>query len=348
MQPGHFNKDDALFNSALGRSLNGQKRMWSGPATSYYGMPLVKKAHWEWQIVLYFFLGGIAGGSYLIATLADLLSAGKERALTRAGRYLSFVCILASPVFLIWDLGRPERFHHMLRVFKLRSVMSIGTWAISFFGMCCGLSTAHQMAQDGLLNWFPALARLIKALPIRLIDIAGSLFGLVVASYTGVLLSSTAVPVWARAKHILGPLFLTSGLSTALASLSFLLSFRRRNRQTIERLEGAEIVAMTTELGLISALVPVLGRLGKPVFRGRSGLLFNTGTVGSGLILPLFLRLFWKSTGKPLPRSLNIGASLLVLVGGMILRHVWIEAGRESADDPEAVHYYNELASRER
>ena len=347
MQPKHLGKDAAMFNSALGRSVNGPGETWSGPATSYYGMPLLKKAHWQWQIILYFFLGGIAGGSYLIATLADWLSAGRERALVRAGHYLSLACILASPVFLIWDLGRPERFHYMLRVLKLRSVMSIGTWAISSFGLCCGLSAMHQMARDGLLDWLPTLARKINALPIKLIGGLGSLLGLLVASYTGVLLSSTAVPVWARAKHVLGPLFLTSGLSTALASLSLLLSFGRRNAPTIEKLERAEIVTMTTELGLISALIPILGRLGKPIFGGQRGLLFTAGTIGGGLILPLFLRLRRRSQGRTMSRSLNSGASLLVLMGGLILRHVWITAGRESADDPKAVHYYNELASRE-
>ena len=85
------------------------------------------------------------------------------------GRYLAFVCVLISPILLIWDLGRPERFHHMLRVLKLRSPMSLGTWALSSFGMCAGLTTVYQMAQDGLLNWLPFFPRLFKALPVRLI-----------------------------------------------------------------------------------------------------------------------------------------------------------------------------------
>jgi formate-dependent nitrite reductase membrane component NrfD len=329
--------------ASAGPVAGGASRTWSGSAKTYYGLPLLKKAHWSWQIILYFFLGGIAGGSFLVSTLADLLQGERHRELIRAGRYLSFVCLLASPILLILDLGRPQRFHHMLRVFKLRSVMSLGSWGLTFFGLCCGLTTARQAADDGLLNWFPMLARLMKALPVKIIEGIGSFAGLFVASYTGVLLSSTAVPLWARAKYILGPLFLSSAFSTALASLSFILSLGRHNQHALEQLENAEIVSMSTELGLLAALPKVLGPLGKPLFTGRPGQLLQAGTIGSGLILPLLTRLSWKLARRASSRQMNIALSLLVLVGGMILRYAWIVAGRASADDPEAVHYYNAL-----
>lgn len=326
--------DSAAISASRGES-------WSGRASSYYNIPLIHKAHWSWEIILYFFLGGIAGGSFLVSTLASLFGSHEDAHLIRAGRYVSFVCILISPILLIKDLGRPERFHHMMRVFKLRSAMSLGTWGLTMFGMFCGLTTAYQMARDGLLDWFPWLSRLMRALPVKLIESIGSFFGLFVASYTGVLLSSTAVPIWARAKHILGPLFLTSGISTALASLSFLLSLGRGNAKTLEKVERAEMVAMASEIGLISALPTVLGPLAKPLFKGKTGMLFGAGTIGTGLIIPLLARLGWKLTRKPTPRVLNIGTSLLTLVGGMLLRYAWIVAGRISADDAQATHHYN-------
>src|SRR5579863_9205584 len=245
----------------------GRGERWQGKASNYYNIPLIHKAHWSWEIVLYFFLGGMAGGSFLVSTIAHLFSADEDAPLIRAGRYLSFVCILISPILLVKDLGRPERFLHMLRVLKLRSVMSIGTWALSTFGLLCGLTTVYQAAQDGLLNWFPLMARLIKAIPIKVIETIGSFFGIVVATYTGVLLAATAVPVWARARNILGPLFFTSGLSTALAAISLILSAGRsnQNHDTLERVERAELIAATTELGLIAALPKTLGPLGKPL-----------------------------------------------------------------------------------
>jgi formate-dependent nitrite reductase membrane component NrfD len=341
------NKPERLGGTATvvrpdrGWAAAGRGEEWLGEASTYYNMPLIKKAHWSWEVILYFFFGGMAGGSFLVSTLADLLGSVKDAALMRVGRYTALICILISPVLLVKDLGRPERFHHMLRVLKLRSAMSLGSWAITVFGICCGLITAHQVANDGPLNWFPPLARSLKTLPVKIIEVIGSVFGLFIASYTGVLLSSTAVPVWARARHILGPLFLSSGLSTALASLSLLLSLGRSKQDTLERLSSAEMITMATELGLISTLPRVLGPLARPLFKGKVGVLFMAGTIGGGLIVPLCTRLGWKLMRKPMPRALNIVTSLMVLVGGIILRSTWIAAGRGSADDPQATHYYN-------
>jgi formate-dependent nitrite reductase membrane component NrfD len=183
---------------------------------------------------------------------------------------------------------------------------------------------------------------------VKLIEIIGNFFGVFVASYTGVLLAATAVPIWARARHILGPLFLTSGLSTGLASLSLILSLNHNNQDTLERVERAELVTMTTELGLISTLPKVLGPLAKPLFKGRTGLLFSIGTIGGGIVVPLLTRLGFKLTRRPTPRTLNIALSLMVLTGGMILRAVWIVAGRASADNPQATHEYNTMEWNEK
>jgi formate-dependent nitrite reductase membrane component NrfD len=276
-------------------------------------------------------------------SLADLLEENQDERLIRSGRYLSFVAILLSPILLIWDLGRPERFLHMLRVLKLRSAMSIGTWALTIFGTFCGLTAAYQMAKDGLLDWMPPLTRLMRAVPVKTIEVIGSLFGLIVASYTGVLLSSTAVPVWGRAKHILGPLFLASGLSTALAGLSLILSLGRPHEETLERLDRAEMVTMGTELSLIISLIPVLGPLVKPLFKGKTGAAFTAGTIGGGIMLPLLTKIVLRLLGRPSASKVTIGTSILVLIGGLLLRYVWIVAGRTSADDPHATHMYNAM-----
>lgn len=349
-QPREQGGTATLITPDQGGYMGGRGERWTGKASNYYHIHLINKAHWSWEIVLYFFLGGLAGGTFLVSTIASLLGSEKDRSIVRVGRYISFICLLISPILLIKDLGRPERFINMLRVLKLRSVMSIGTWALSTFGLFCGITAVHQAANDGLLNWFPFLSRLLKALPIKVIEVIGSFFGMIVASYTGVLLAATAVPIWARARTILGPLFFTSGLSTALAAISFILSLGRGNRRndSLERLERAEIIAATTELGLISALVPTLGPLGKPLFKGRNGMFFLGGTVSSGLVAPLLLRLGWKIASKSTPRGVNIVASLLVLVGGLILRYVWIDAGRKSADDPQATHDYNRIEWQQR
>jgi formate-dependent nitrite reductase membrane component NrfD len=348
---GWMGKDEVTPSKEADHSLlkTRNREVWPEKVSTYYNLPLIKKAHWGWEIYIYFYLGGIAGGSYLVATLADLFGLRRAGELIRTGRYLSLICIVLSPILLVKDLGRPLRFHHMLRILKFRSAMSLGTWGLTTFGMLCGITAAYQMAQDGLLSWFPLMARLMKALPVKAIEAVGAIFGLFVASYTGVLLSSTAVPIWARAKHVLAPLFLSSAFSTGLASLSLLLSFRGKEQQEVlERLENAEIVAMTSELSLLASLPRILGPLGEPLFKGQAGTLFKVGTIGGGVILPLLARLGWKFMRRSTPRTMNIWLSSMVLIGGLILRYEWIMAGRASADDPKAIHYYNDLEWKEK
>src|SRR3712207_3554918 len=88
----------------------------------YYGIPPIKHAHWTWQIPVYFWIGGIGAGTQLFSTVAQRLG-HEDAALKRASRYTVLVSMILSPIFLIWDLGRPERFYNMMRILKLRSPM---------------------------------------------------------------------------------------------------------------------------------------------------------------------------------------------------------------------------------
>ncbi|MFN3337047.1 MAG: NrfD/PsrC family molybdoenzyme membrane anchor subunit, partial [Thermomicrobium sp.] len=100
---------------------------------SYYSLPVIHGPHWRWPIVFYFVLGGLAGGSAVLAAAGRLVGGHWARPIVRAGRYLAFLAVLPGPLLLIIDLGRPERFHHMLRVVKLRSPMSLGVWGLIGF-----------------------------------------------------------------------------------------------------------------------------------------------------------------------------------------------------------------------
>src|SRR5437660_11675154 len=84
---------------------------------AYYDYPVLKAPLWRWEIIWYFFFGGLAAGNYVIASIASLFGARDDRAVARAGYYLSLVTLLPCPILLIKDLGRPERFLHMLRIF---------------------------------------------------------------------------------------------------------------------------------------------------------------------------------------------------------------------------------------
>ncbi len=297
---------------------------------NYYGIPPIKKAHWTWQIPIYFWIGGIAAGVQLFTTLANVLG-HKDQALIRVGRYTALVLMILSPIFLIWDLGRPERFYNMMRIWKLRSPMSNQSWALVVYGNLSGLIAARQAAEDGLLGHNFLSRLLIKAIPARLLGVLALPVALFVGSNTGTLLSATSVPIWARNWALMGPTFLASGVSTALSYLSLVLNLGRWGEErTLHVLRRAERLIILVEMALIAASLVRMGRWGKPLFSKKVAPLFVGGTLIAGIAAP-FALLFGKET-----RGKSILASTLVLAGGLAFRFAVVLAGRESADDPEA------------
>ncbi len=302
----------------------------------YYGRPVIKRSHWLWEIIVYFFVGGVAGGSSVVAAVASRFGTAEDEPVVRTGRYLALLGAIASPILLILDLGVGRRFHKMLRIFKTRSPMSVGSWILAGFGSFTGLAAGVQMARDGLLG-VGRLAGLLAAMPGWFMDGMGSLFGFFLAGYTGVLLTGTAVPLWSKAKRYLGPLFLTSALSTAVAAISLVLSFGRDTPEaTMEKLKRTEKVALLSELGLVVVMKRHLGRTGDPMWRGEHAGL-TSFFVGGGLIAPLVMHLTSDGLGRRLSRLVTIVSSVLVLAGGFAMRYVVIMAGHDSADDPEAL-----------
>jgi Polysulphide reductase, NrfD len=166
---------------------------------SYYGRQIVKTPVWRRDIPAYLFSGGLAAGSALLAAGADLTG---RRALRRVGRLTAFGAIGAGTYFLVNDLGRPERFHHMLRVAKPTSPMSMGTWILAAFGPAAGVAAACEVT--GIAPGAGRAAGLAAA------GVAPAL-----ATYTGVLLADTAVPSWHAAYPELPFLFAGGALSSA-------------------------------------------------------------------------------------------------------------------------------------
>jgi formate-dependent nitrite reductase membrane component NrfD len=298
---------------------------------NYYGIPPIKRAHWTWQIPIYFWLGGIGAGTQLFATVAQLLG-HRDEALTRVSRYTVLATMLLSPVLLIWDLGRPERFYNMMRILKLRSPMSTQSWSLLAFGNLGGLIAARQAAEDGLLLGDNPLSRLfIRLVPARLLTVLVLPFGLFVGFNTGNLVSATSVPIWARNWMLMGPTFLTSGLSTALSWLSLVLHLGRWGEaKTLRVLHRAEKAVIVIESLLIGASLIRMSRWSKPLFSKEVAPLFVGGTLIGGIIAPFVLL-----SGEE-RRSRSMLASVLALAGGLAFRFAIIRAGRKSADDPEA------------
>ncbi len=308
---------------------------------TYYGMPVIKTPHWRWLVIFYFFFGALAGGTYTIGTIADLFS--KDRTLQRACRYLSFVAVLPCPPLLVLDLGRPERALNMFRVLKLRSPMSLGSWALLGLGMVSSASAGLQLLCDLKRD-----SSCFKSLR-RAIGIAGLPFSIFISGYTGVLLAATNVPLWARNYLLIGPTFIASAFSGSFAALSVVLGVRNHERPgTTRALARAETVCLSTELVALTAGLVHLGDLGTPLTRGRIGKYFWPGTYVGGIILPLVFQLSGPVRGRSKSRLARTASALLVLAGGFILRMSMVLAGRESANRPGDYFKYTQAVANRR
>ena len=323
------------MSEAMGKR-NGQPETSHHPETdpkredkNYYGIPPIKHAHWTWQIPIYFWIGGLGAGVHLFSTVAQLLG-HRDEALQRTSRYTVLVTMILSPILLIWDLGRPERFLNMMRILKLRSPMSVQSWSLVAFGNLAGLVAARQAAKDGLLGNSVLSRLVIRTIPERLLSVLALPVGLNVGSNTGNLLSATSVPLWARNWLFMGPVFLASGLSTALSWLSLVLRLTRSGEEkTLRVLHRAEKATILVEAALIAASLARMGRWSKPLFSKEVAPLFVGGTLIGAIIAPFALL-----SGRE-SRSKSILASLLALAGGLAFRFAMIKGGRISADDPE-------------
>ncbi len=304
----------------------------------YYGIPPLKAPHWIWSIWVYFWIGGIGAGAHLVSTIAQLLGI-EDKALYRTAHYTVLVSMLLSPILLIWDLGRPERFLNMLRILKLRSPMSLGSWALFAFGNLGGLIATSQAAHDGLLGR-NFLSRMITTLiPEKLLSVLALPFALFVGAYGGILIAATSVPMWARNWFLMGPTFLASAISTGLSWLSFILHLGEwGERRTLDALQRAERIVLLIEAGLVAGSLVKMGRWGKPLRSRKLAPLFFGGTLLGGILTPLALLSGQETRGK------SLLSSVLVLLGGLAFRYTMVEGGKMSANDPEA---YFTFASKE-
>jgi formate-dependent nitrite reductase membrane component NrfD len=288
--------------------------------------------HWTWWILLYFFIGGIAGTAFLLAAMLDLSggTAGRDGvtppSIVRTGYYLAFIGVCLSGLLLTLDLTRPLRFWHMLienhtgqPMFKAWESMSVGSWGLVLFGLFSFLATLSVVGEDwprlSLLHSGP-VRFLRRPVPRVIVAVLGSLFGLFIAGYTGVLLAVTNRPVWADS-HLLGLLFLVSGASTGAAAL-ILLAVRRRAADpgTLNWLVWFDRNALVLELLVLIAFLVSLRSVAQ-VFVSWWGALLLVGVIGGGILIPLFL----ERGGGHAPRQLVRSASL-VLAGGFLLRMV--------------------------
>src|SRR5271170_1127646 len=222
------------------------------------------------------------------------------------------------PALLVSDLGRPLRFLNMLRVFKWRSAMSMGSWILSAFGGAAFLALAtNELILRGIHSPFLP--------PLRWIcEFAGALTGLLLASYTGVLIGATAIPVWNENRLLLPGHFLTSGLGGSSAILE-LFGFLVPATQIL----GFATTTIETLIGVILELRH--GRVHAPLHDGKSGWTMRVaGTLEGPIALLIRILGHGSANGRYV-------AAACFLVGALCSRYAWIWAGRASAHDPQAL-----------
>jgi formate-dependent nitrite reductase membrane component NrfD len=286
----------------------------------------VAPPQWEWYIVWYFFLGGLAGGAYLIGTLLRLMGDPRDARVARLAFLVAFPAMAICPILLTLDLGHPSRFWHMLvnsrtwgLNFKYWSPMSVGAWALFVFGFFATLSFIEALVHEGRLRHSLArgIAGVMSGALGRVFMVIGALFGLFVAGYTGVLLSVSNQPVWSDT-WTLGGLFLASGLSVAAATLAMLARSRPDAVTTESKLSRADRWFILIELLLLVAFFATLGTLAGRLIAPRWLALW--ALVAIGTLVPLVM---YRSPGTA-PRAAPVLAGWLVLVGGLALRVVVI------------------------
>ncbi len=296
--------------------------------TSYYGRPVVKAAPWEAAIPLYLFMGGIAGGSSLLAAGADLTD---RPALRRGLRIGATGAISVSLAALVADLGRPERFLNMLRVFKPTSPMSVGTWILTAYGPGAVVAGAAEVAKL-LPVRFGVLSTLLDW-AARPAGLAAAAFAPGVASYTAVLLTNTSTPAWHDAHREL-PFVFVGSAAAASGGLGMLLA-------PVAQTGPARMFAIAgaaAELAVEHRMEHSMGLSAEVLHTGHAGTLMQaskiltaTGALGALLV-----------GGRSRWGAAVSGVALLA--GSACTRFGVFEAGPASVHDPK----YTIVPQRER
>jgi hypothetical protein len=236
----------------------------------------------------------------------------------RAAMWVAAVAVVLSPLLLVMDLGRPHLFINMLRVFKPQSAMSMGAWILTGFGACVvpGLIALEVHAVHAFSGVFDQVLGVIAGLLI----FGSAIFGMLLATYTGVLIGATAIPAWFLHRVLLPIHFGIAGLGSAAAVLE-LLGHR------IAPLNALGFFAAAVESVLLLWLtLDKHGAADRAIHEHNSGRLIRTGEILNGP-LALVLRFF----------GLVPLAAISFLIGALVSRFGWIAVGKVSGSDPESV-----------
>jgi formate-dependent nitrite reductase membrane component NrfD len=265
---------------------------------------------WTWYILVYFFVAGLAGGSYFIATFLRRWGTPADEPVARLGFYVPLPATILGALMLTLDLKQPLRFWHMLvnttpgqfgLNFNSTTPMSVGVWALIVASLFALVSFVDALVRDGRIR-HPLgrrLAALLEGGAGKAWEIAGSVLYLFIAGYTGVLLSVSNQPVWSDT-WALGGLFLASGLSGSAALLLLLSRYRQGTAASRGFLELSQRLFAGLELLLLVVLLLTL---------------IGDGTLDQALDLP-WIPLWLLALAGMLPGLRGLAASRLRVTAG--------------------------------
>ncbi|HEX2987739.1 MAG TPA: NrfD/PsrC family molybdoenzyme membrane anchor subunit [Chloroflexota bacterium] len=290
--------------------------------------------HWEWWIVLYFFMGGVAGGAYFLSAVLGLVGTPEDRPVARLGYYIAFPAALVCALLLIVDLGRPERFWHMMVYSndllpwpKWDSPMSVGSYALLFFGGFSFLSFLDALVETGRIPWAPFRLH-YTGWPSMVYSVVGGLFGFFVTAYTGELLATSQLPAWEN-NPFLGALFAASGASTGMAAIALVAVLTGRHvGRSWDKLRRADSVAIVFEFLALLAFLAALGASALVFLSGVNALVLVGGVVLVGLTFPLVCQIRCGFRESHLSQRMTAVTAVLVLLGGLCLRTTIVMGGQ--------------------
>lgn len=289
--------------------------------TSYYGKPVVKPAPWGEEVAAYLFLGGVAGGSGLLAAGGQLTN---RPTLRRNARLSALAAVGLGGVALVKDLGRPERFLNMLRTIKLTSPMSLGSWILSAFSAGAGVAAANEidrMTGDRLP--LGPLRKVLRALE-KPAGLEAAVFATPLAAYTAVLLADTATPTWNEAREDL-PFVFVSSASLASAGLAMVTT-------PVAETGPAQRLAVLGVIGDVAASRLMHRRMdpvaAEPLHHGKAGRMLR---LSEGLAIAGGIGTLLGGRKRPVA----VASGLALLASSALTRFGIFEAGIESAKDPK-------------
>jgi Ni/Fe-hydrogenase subunit HybB-like protein len=284
--------------------------------SGYANMPLTKAPGWYGRIACDVLLNGMATGLFMAAAVTELAAPAVFTPVAKVAYPIALVLLLVDLLLLVLDLGDRLRFHHMLRVFKPGTPMSVGTWCLTIFSLPLTAAAALSLlAAIGIDFGIDFERACILGVIVGLLPAFGS------AAYKGVLLSTNAQPGWKDARWMGGYLTNSALLlgSAELLALSALIAKTTGQTQATAILRTSFIVLLVLNvipLGLLFRnLQPTHARLYTREQQWRFGVLM----FAAGTLIPLALMLL---SGGLL---FIFVALIFLLLGSWLIRFVYVK-----------------------